>query len=486
MPPPPTNSLGNLFGGGLFAISRDLELARRYGIMWFAIACFDTLALLPLERQYIWPAKWTLAKALFLINRWFVLGLQVLMQILDAVPIPRAINMPQFVAEALKLEGCGTLGHAQLKMAQYLTIWGTFFFIDAAVLALTLYRSIKITRQIGKVPIIRALWRHGALYYLITTIVHLVSVTLILQQVHPRLKALNAPASLVLTQIVEYFTGWIRGKDYRGRAVTNPQRYFFDLRDLVDKLKKDFYPQEFRAWKSSITKKDFLSVPGLFQVLRDMSYKFYRALSTIPVHNLPASDGLLHFCNAVEEIRKAKRDDYRKVFAETARIAVLCAQLPEFSKQYFVLVERLSQIDACNAIPSVCWTVKMSLVSLAPLEVSRFGSSQTFQIVPIENPLVNGPKFRQENVTCLQKLELDLSDLAALSKGTTRSQEEIIEACDPIDITAETALGTEKWHHHWDYWGRIFKVPQSELHLDPSEDLVGDPASPFEVIGRRQ
>ena len=44
-----------------------------------------------------------------------------------------------------------------------------------------------------------------------------------------------------------------------------------------------------------------------------MSYKFYRALSTIPVHNLPASDGLLHFCNAVEEIRKAKRDDYRKV-----------------------------------------------------------------------------------------------------------------------------------------------------------------------------
>ena len=68
----------------------------------------------------------------------------------------------------------------------------------------------------------------------------------------------------------------------------------------------------------------------------------------------------------------------------------------------------------------------MSLVSLAPLEVSRFGSSQTFQIVPIENPLVNGPKFRQENVTCLQKLELDLSDLAALSKGTTRSQEEIV------------------------------------------------------------
>lgn len=55
MPPPPTNSLGNLFGGGLFAISRDLELARRYGIMWFAIACFDTVSL----SYFIWRVSYS-------------------------------------------------------------------------------------------------------------------------------------------------------------------------------------------------------------------------------------------------------------------------------------------------------------------------------------------------------------------------------------------------------------------------------------------
>lgn len=39
-----SNSLGNIFGGGLTAIFQDLEIARRYGIAWYSIACFDTVS----------------------------------------------------------------------------------------------------------------------------------------------------------------------------------------------------------------------------------------------------------------------------------------------------------------------------------------------------------------------------------------------------------------------------------------------------------
>ncbi|GAA5830946.1 hypothetical protein JCM3766R1_006184 [Sporobolomyces carnicolor] len=243
-----SNSLGNIFGGGLTAIFQDLEIARRYGIAWYSIACFDTLSLLSVEREYIWTSKWTVAKVLFLVKhvleplrRWGVLSLLTLMQILEAVPISRgaclqlywigtatgiftsflvalaaahltltisaashlhSINMPPFVAQALKLEGCGTLGHAQLKMSRYLTIWGTFFFVDAVVLGLTLYKSVQVSRRVGNVPIVRALWRDGLVYYLVITLVHLVSVVLILQQARPRLKALNNPASLALMSLM--------------------------------------------------------------------------------------------------------------------------------------------------------------------------------------------------------------------------------------------------------------------------------------------
>lgn len=106
--------------------------------------------------------------------------------------------------------------------------WGTFFFVDAVVLGLTLYKSVQVSRRVGNVPIVRALWRDGLVYYLVITLVHLVSVVLILrecdtyhssprqltfteicslvnltsEQARPRLKALNNPASLALMSLM--------------------------------------------------------------------------------------------------------------------------------------------------------------------------------------------------------------------------------------------------------------------------------------------
>ncbi|GAA5953211.1 hypothetical protein JCM3765_007443 [Sporobolomyces pararoseus] len=297
------------------------------------------------------------------------------------------------------------------------------------------------------------------------------------------------------TNIVELLTGWITGRDCMGRAVTNPLAYFYRLEGLVSDLKKGLFPRQFQACRAGLAKQDFILVPALYHALRDMSYIFYRTLATIPNRNRPASNGLTLFRNAIEQIKITQGKDYKKVFSETACVAQVClavdgsqpqiAALPPSSRQFFHLVRGLSRIDTRNTVPSVCWTVRMSLASLTPHEISLFGSSQTDQIVPIENPVMDGPKFRSEGIFCLQKLESDLSDLAALSKGTTSSKA-IVDACDPIDVIAETALGAEEWYHRWDYWGRICGVPTRELHLDPSEDLVLYPHSAFEVTRRSQ
>ncbi|GAA5880531.1 hypothetical protein JCM16303_005418 [Sporobolomyces ruberrimus] len=145
---PSGHLVGDLFAAGVRTIRRDLVLARRYSLFWFAIACFDTLSLLPLERTFVWPAKLTLAKILFLVN------------------------------------------------------WATTFAVDAIILSLTIFRSVQIDRRAGTVPIVRALWRDGLVYYFLITLTHVVSVGMAIQIGKPLLKALNTPASLVLTSLM--------------------------------------------------------------------------------------------------------------------------------------------------------------------------------------------------------------------------------------------------------------------------------------------
>ncbi|GAA5823860.1 hypothetical protein JCM5353_006384 [Sporobolomyces roseus] len=111
------------------------------------------------------------------------------------------VEMPPRIAELLELTGCGTLGHSRLNFAQALTIWGTFFVADAIILSLTVYQSIRITRQVGRIPIVQRLRQDGAIYYLIVTIVNAISLSILLQTTYPRLKALNNGASLVLTSL---------------------------------------------------------------------------------------------------------------------------------------------------------------------------------------------------------------------------------------------------------------------------------------------
>lgn len=54
--------------------------------------------------------------------------------------------------------------------------WATTFSVDAIILSLTIFRSVQIDRRAGTVPIVRALWRDGLVYYFLITLTHVVSV----------------------------------------------------------------------------------------------------------------------------------------------------------------------------------------------------------------------------------------------------------------------------------------------------------------------
>lgn len=60
--------------------------------------------------------------------------------------------------------------------------WGTFFIADAIILSLTVYQSIRITRQVGRIPIVQRLRQDGAIYYLIVTIVNAISLSILLRE----------------------------------------------------------------------------------------------------------------------------------------------------------------------------------------------------------------------------------------------------------------------------------------------------------------
>jgi len=46
---------------------------QQYVIVWTALLYWDWLALIPLEYKYIWKARWTWLKLIFLLNRYGVL-----------------------------------------------------------------------------------------------------------------------------------------------------------------------------------------------------------------------------------------------------------------------------------------------------------------------------------------------------------------------------------------------------------------------------
>ncbi|GAA6059192.1 hypothetical protein JCM10212_005537 [Sporobolomyces blumeae] len=46
------------------------QATTQYLVVWAAITIWDTLATLPAERRYIWPAKWTPLKVVYFLNRY--------------------------------------------------------------------------------------------------------------------------------------------------------------------------------------------------------------------------------------------------------------------------------------------------------------------------------------------------------------------------------------------------------------------------------
>lgn len=63
--------------------------------------------------------------------------------------------------------------------------WATTFAVDAIILSLTIFRSVQIDHRAGTVPIVRALWRDGLVYYFLITLTHVVTVGMAIRESGP-------------------------------------------------------------------------------------------------------------------------------------------------------------------------------------------------------------------------------------------------------------------------------------------------------------
>ncbi|GAA6064179.1 hypothetical protein JCM10212_002921 [Sporobolomyces blumeae] len=245
---------------------RDMTVSLRYTIVWLAILCFEygevdvQVALLSDERQFIWQAKWTPLKCLFLLNRYWALVNQITSTAMIMTPISSAVcervvwfepiggllvvafsssilalrvysiwdrsvaiaiilgclllvefgwmigtvtqlvalKLPSFIQDEVGFHGCLAVGGPGRASGLSSAFWAAPFLFDTSILVLTIYRILSTMRQAGSVPILQRVLRHGVVYYVVICCTNFFSFALAVQ---PRLtiRSLNSPASLALT-----------------------------------------------------------------------------------------------------------------------------------------------------------------------------------------------------------------------------------------------------------------------------------------------
>jgi len=67
------NSVTVMASIDLEGIRSHVVSQQQYVIVWTALLYWDWLSLLPMEHKYIWKARWTWLKLIFLLNRYGVL-----------------------------------------------------------------------------------------------------------------------------------------------------------------------------------------------------------------------------------------------------------------------------------------------------------------------------------------------------------------------------------------------------------------------------
>ncbi|GAA5829452.1 hypothetical protein JCM5353_001338 [Sporobolomyces roseus] len=212
----------------------------QYLIVWTALLVWDSLATFPTEYRVIWKRRWTPLKAVFLLNRYGTLILEIASATMILTPMSkeacdrifwiqpvtivfvilligllvveaigciigasqiRPLGLPPFIAELLDLRGCLVVGKDEASKFVFLLALFPFIF-DTFILALVIFRTISLQRQIGShIPILQRILRDGILFYLAITATHVVT-TILWFQSDLTVKSFNVPASIVLPSLM--------------------------------------------------------------------------------------------------------------------------------------------------------------------------------------------------------------------------------------------------------------------------------------------
>jgi cytochrome c oxidase subunit IV len=112
---------------------------RQYLIVWCSIFIWDTLCTLRLEQRVIWKARWTLMKALYLLNRYGSLLICIASWITVFVPMSNGKLAAPYLAFVLLTDTCITVsqllavkfyGYSSLKSSTFSSSLIQFFRSD--------------------------------------------------------------------------------------------------------------------------------------------------------------------------------------------------------------------------------------------------------------------------------------------------------------------------------------------------------------------
>ncbi|GAA6058657.1 hypothetical protein JCM10212_004068 [Sporobolomyces blumeae] len=250
----------------LDSLRRDVIVSQQYLAVWVAILFWDTFAMFPSEYKYIWKQRrWTPMKILFLANRYWIMVVQIigptmilariptdvckrmfwiqefmtmtamllcdmiilvrvyavynqskkvlaflalLMVIEAAIMLSAGVRLsaqfaPPGIGEYIGFVGCvaggGDLNHILLACMY----WLPPVVFNLIAFGMLLLRDVKVTRKAGKIPILRRLVQHGAIYLLLIVAANVPNALLYLMNgVSIVVLNLNVPESLTMTSLM--------------------------------------------------------------------------------------------------------------------------------------------------------------------------------------------------------------------------------------------------------------------------------------------
>ncbi|GAA5875014.1 hypothetical protein JCM16303_004976 [Sporobolomyces ruberrimus] len=221
---------------------RDATKADVYWLVgWTAVLLWDNIITIAAAHRYLMKAKSTPMKGLYILNRYGTVILQTLCMLMVVLAVPMNLCRSIFWFQAFALvfvivlvlmlaiqlglligtvtqlrpliltpgksvildfHGCVAVAASPAGRQLSLIFWITSLVFNFSIFAMTMWRSIKLTRRIGQhLSIFRRLMKGGILYYTVILATNIGCVAFYAQTTKP-LQTFNTPASVVLVSLM--------------------------------------------------------------------------------------------------------------------------------------------------------------------------------------------------------------------------------------------------------------------------------------------